>query len=467
MTDKLIKFSTKAGNEYVYDNNSGQIFCVSGKRKQEHVARFRRNIGVYTNPSIETVTKSKVVDFLHKNGYKQLQLEVTTGCNLRCKYCCFSDCYEYTRPHGKDLMSWDVAKKAIDYYYDNFFVVKKNNPLRNPCVSFYGGEPLLNFSIIKKAVEYISQEYFMYQTDYNITTNATLLSEEIGDFMVKNNFAILISLDGDKETHNRNRVFINGDGSYDVVMKNLKRLRERYPDFQKLAISACYDPAIDYGRVEAFFNNEKLFVAKHSFIDGTNTTYFERFTQEDLNNFKQNQKKYKDKYIFSKTPFSKNEFITFSVGIGFMEFAFHMMFGDKRNGITPYSGTCVPGEKIYVAFDGKIHMCEKVNPRYSIGDVSEGGIDPCKIADISNEYNKKIGIHCKKCEISKLCSLCFKSFGGAEGFEYCDDICNKLKEHVNEVLVEYAELLERRPDEVERITGEYFSQVMEVVGEGC
>ena len=48
-----------------------------------------------------------------------------------------------------------------------------------------------------------------------------------------------------------------------------------------------------------------------------------------------------------------------------------------------------------------------------------------------------------------------------------EDICNKLKEHINGVLIEYAELLERRPEEVEKITGEYFGRVMDVVGEGC
>lgn len=38
---------------------------------------------------------------------------------------------------------------------------------------------------------------------------------------------------------------------------------------------------------------------------------------------------------------------------------------------------------------------------------------------------------------------------------------------MSDVLVEYAELLEKRPQEVERITSEYFGKIMEVVGEGC
>lgn len=467
MSKEIIPFVTRTGNDYIYDNNSGQIFCVSGAGKRDHSLEFRNRIGQYEAPSVEIITESKVTDFLTKNGYKQLQLEVTTGCNLRCRYCCFSECYEYTRSHGSDFMSWDIARKAIDGYYNSFKTIKLNNPLRNACVSFYGGEPLLNYKLIKKAVGYIAKKYPMFRTDYNITTNATLLNEQIGDFLVENNFAILISLDGDKDTHDRNRVFANGIGSFDTVIKNLRFFRKKHPDYPKLAISACYDPAIDYEKVEQFFNEEKLFVAKHSFIDGVNTTYFDRFSSSDWEIFKHRQRKFKDKYIVSEKPFDKDEFIAFSVGVGYMEFAFHMMYGDKRNAITPYSGTCVPGEKLYVSTDGSIHMCEKVNPRYRIGHVNEGGLNAKRIADISNEYNREIAPHCKRCSISKLCSLCFKSFGGAEGFAYNESMCITLKEHVREMLVEYAELLEKRPQEVERITGEYFGQIMEVVGEGC
>lgn len=375
MSKEIVSFVTRTGNKYEYDNNSGQIFCVTGAGKRNHTLEFKKKIGQYASPSIEIITEDKVRDFLCKNGYKQLQLEVTTGCNLRCRYCCFSECYEYTRPHGSDFMSWVVARKAIDEYYSDFKIVKQNNPLRNACVSFYGGEPLLNFELIKEATEYIAKKYPMFQTDYNITTNATLLDEQIGDFLVEKNFAVLISLDGDKETHDRNRVFANGVGSFDIVIKNLRIFRKKHPDYKKLAISACYDLDIDYDKVEQFFNEEKLFVAKHSFIDGINTTYFDRFSPSDWENFKYNQRKFKDKYILADKPFDKNEFIVFSVGVGYMEFAFHMMYGDKRNALTPYSGTCVPGEKMYVSTDGTIHMCEKVNPRYSIGNVNAGGID--------------------------------------------------------------------------------------------
>lgn len=467
MTKESITFKTRTGNEYIYDNNSGQIFCVSGKKSRNDVSEFKKKVGVYTDSPIKNITEEDVEDFLIRNGYKQLQLEVTTGCNLRCKYCCFSECYEYTRSHGSSLMTWETAKNAIDYYYKNFAEVKKKNMLRNACVSFYGGEPLLNFKLIKQAVEYIKENYSCYRTDYNITTNATLLTDEIGDFFAENSFAVLISLDGDEETHNRNRVFAAGGGSFETVIGNLRKFRKRHPEHDKLGISACYDPAIDFEKVEKFFNDEDLFVAKHSFIDGVNTTYFDRFNEEDWIKFRDNQRKFRDKYIFSDRPISKKEFIAFSVGVGFMEFAFHLMYGDRRNDITPYSGTCVPGEKMYVAVDGKIHMCEKVNPRYSIGDINNGGLDTGKIAKWSNEYNREVGVHCKDCEISKLCSLCFKSFGGEEGFRYNENMCNELKNHVKKVLVDYAELLERRPDEVEKITGEYFGRVMDVVGEGC
>jgi len=73
----------------------------------------------------------------------QLTLEITTSCNLRCRYCAFSGKYEYTRKHGNDNMSEEIARKAIDYYVDHSKKAERHS------IGFYGGEPLLNIDLIK------------------------------------------------------------------------------------------------------------------------------------------------------------------------------------------------------------------------------------------------------------------------------------------------------------------------------
>ena len=50
---------------------------------------------------------------------------------------------------------------------------------------------------------------------------------------MEKDFDITISLDGSQEEHDKNRKFINGQGSFTTIMKNIKDLRERYPKYVK------------------------------------------------------------------------------------------------------------------------------------------------------------------------------------------------------------------------------------------
>lgn len=62
-----------------------------------------------------------------------------------------------------------------------------------------------------------------------MTTNAVLL-EQYMDFLVKNNFEILISLDGNKYNDSY-RVFKNGNSSFDTVISNIDKLYSSYPAY--------------------------------------------------------------------------------------------------------------------------------------------------------------------------------------------------------------------------------------------
>jgi len=64
MNNETVSFVTRTGNKYIYDNNSGQIFCEMGAGKREQISEFKKRIGQYANPPIEIITESKVNDFL-------------------------------------------------------------------------------------------------------------------------------------------------------------------------------------------------------------------------------------------------------------------------------------------------------------------------------------------------------------------------------------------------------------------
>ena len=64
---------------------------------------------------------------------------------------------------------------------------------------------------------------------YSITTNATLLTDEIIDFFKQYEVEVTISLDGPKEIHNSKRIAaIDGRGSFEQVIKSLKKIKSRW-----------------------------------------------------------------------------------------------------------------------------------------------------------------------------------------------------------------------------------------------
>ena len=71
------------------------------------------------------------------------------------------------RSHGNSLMSYSIAKKAIDSYFQLFNKARPFNKNRKPIISFYGGEPLINFKLIQKSTEYIKSFYrsFLYNSN--------------------------------------------------------------------------------------------------------------------------------------------------------------------------------------------------------------------------------------------------------------------------------------------------------------
>ena len=153
---------------------------------------------------------------------KALCLNVAHDCNLRCKYC-FADEGEY---HGrKALMSFEVGKAALD------FLVKNSGNRRNLEVDFFGGEPLLNWNVVKQLVEYgrsIEKEAGK-NFRFTITTNGTLLNQEILDYVNKEMGNIVLSIDGRKEVNDKMRPKAGGQGTYDeIVPKYIKVAESRH-----------------------------------------------------------------------------------------------------------------------------------------------------------------------------------------------------------------------------------------------
>ena len=152
-------------------------------------------------------------------------LNVTNQCNLSCKYC-----YEFgedrvANPEGKpEFMSEETAQAAVDH-------LLANSPGRRSVhVTFFGGETLLNFKVVRSTIQYAqlrAREAGKY-VDFSLTTNATLLTPAVIDFLAENRVGITISIDGPREMHDQFRVFTGGRGSYDIIVPKVRALLEKH-----------------------------------------------------------------------------------------------------------------------------------------------------------------------------------------------------------------------------------------------
>jgi uncharacterized protein len=150
-----------------------------------------------------------------------LVLNLTNQCNLSCQYC-----YEFgedkvATPEGKPkFMDLETAKASVD------FLLEQSAGRKGVHITFFGGETLMNFPLLKNVVAYASEKAAAQgrSIDFSLTTNATLLTPAIIEFLSENCIGVTVSMDGPKEMHDKLRVFANGRGSYDIIEPRVRAL---------------------------------------------------------------------------------------------------------------------------------------------------------------------------------------------------------------------------------------------------
>ncbi len=131
----------------------------------------------------------------------QYHVLTTERCNLHCKYC------GGTR---------ELPGLPLDISYDIEDLISFISKDPDAVIGFYGGEPLLAMEKMEEIMDKVPAKAFTLQT------NGTLL-HMIKDRYLHRFHSILVSLDGGREVTDASR----GEGSYDMVMKNVHVIKER------------------------------------------------------------------------------------------------------------------------------------------------------------------------------------------------------------------------------------------------
>jgi uncharacterized protein len=383
---------------------------------------------------------------------QQLILEVTERCNLRCKYCIYNEGVKDVRNHSNNDMTEEIAFKAVDYLYDN------SDEVEEPTISFYGGEPLLEFDLIKQVVEYSKDKFKNRKISFAMTTNCTLITEEISEFLAVNLFYITLSIDGPKEIHNMYRTTNKNLGSFEKVIDGINNLNKAFTKInadKKFNINIVYSPPYTLNKLNdifVFFNESTLFSKVASFnisyphkgsipqqiIDQYSTKEEKNLYKWTSNNFVEYLTNNHDIPLFYKRQVEQE-----------LVHIFTRKVSDIPNNKIFLNGCCIPfGRKIFISSKGEINICERADGTPGIGNIkNEININIIKeyFVDV---YSKESFTNCSKCWGNKICGLCY-AYAYETGYisiKKRNKYCNTHLENILSNLELYSKLLKINAD---------------------
>jgi len=469
MQDYLVHPFRTESKYYVYDANTNLIASVSKEIYKfltgsnlandlreaclKAIENSRRETGLFSEfrpHGSRQFFQDDEIRYKINHELKHVTLKVTEGCNLRCSYCIYGGDYSGRPKHSNLMMPLEVAQKAIDYFMHHSDRFK--GPL---ALGFYGGEPLLNFNTIQRATEYFKEQVGNTDHVLALTTNGTILSNRIIDFLVKNEIALTISIDGPQAVHDKYRVDIKGNGTFDKVMRNLNVLYNLAPEYVEsmVRINVTLVPPVNFKILDAFFSNLPV----RQFEVGLVELFGSKF--QELAKLGITGSGYQDlraKFInaaisgrLAKSPKPPELCFTDSLfGKAMKKIHQRGVFDRLPDWHTP-GGLCTPGaDKILVAPDGKFYVCEKVdgNDNMKIGDI-DGGVNTEQVIRGIHLFYEFLGRECSNCWFSRLCPVCYAHCVHNHHLDPRKRRfnCNLLKAQYSEMMSIYCEIMEVNP----------------------
>jgi uncharacterized protein len=209
---RLLRFSSEV--QSLEDRCAGGSPVGLSPRRVNDVLKALRDMGLVVpegTPIPEARRPAMAYDYTFMVNVAQI-------CNLRCLYC-------YTQEGRFDFTGGQRTRMIPDDAKRLALAVRRWFPQATvTCFHFYGGEPLINFPAIQALVEETRSNEQPCCYEFAITTNGTLLTPRIADFLDEHRFTVFLSIDGPARIHDQARIFGDGRGSFDVVKQNLDYL---------------------------------------------------------------------------------------------------------------------------------------------------------------------------------------------------------------------------------------------------
>ncbi|TYQ15068.1 UNVERIFIED_CONTAM: uncharacterized protein Cloal_1474 [Acetivibrio alkalicellulosi] len=429
LLEDLLNKNTLLNNDFIYEEYKENAKIISLKEKGYLSSKKTKEIIHPISDILEYYLSSKI---------KMIILQVTQQCNLRCEYCAYSGSY-INRKHKNVRMSFETAKKGIDFLIDNSKDIDEVN------VGFYGGEPLLEFELVKKAILYAEEVAEGKKITFSFTTNGTLFTKEVIEFLMKHDVSITISLDGPKEVHDMNRKFaVSGCGTFEKITDNLEFFKNNYPEyFKKILFNAVIDYKSSFSCLSEFFTSYD--VLKDSYLITSEVSDEYSLEQRNRNEDYDVQLSYEMfKMYLAKLNRIDNKNVSKLVTSYFDNLRKKMITDRLRkesvNDKGHHGGPCVPGaQRLFMDVDGNLFPCERVSEESDVMRIGHinNGFDYNKIRNLLN-IGKITEANCIDCWAFDYCSLCatfadeLDELSAKKKLSYCQSVRYSLEDQLKD-----------------------------------
>lgn len=212
--------------DFIQQSAEAAVNSLKDKHKEaEIIEAYNELMKLQLNNQINSpdTYREKVLNEKKEMHTKALCLNIAHDCNIRCGYC-FASTGDYHG--GRKLMPIEIAKGAID------FLLNTSGDRKRLEVDFFGGEPLMNFDVVRETVKYgrEKQKEYNKRIGFTITTNGTLLNDEIEAFINENMDNVVVSIDGRKSVNDKMRRFPDGRGTFDDILPKIKNFIDKRGD---------------------------------------------------------------------------------------------------------------------------------------------------------------------------------------------------------------------------------------------
>jgi len=211
-TTRLLKISHEVGEQLIHGETAGYPDAL-----RQELIDMKILIPDEENELEEVILENHQA--IADNHSLNFTIFTTSNCQLGCVYC--------GQTHSPQKLSPDLYDHILKYVESQVQALGKNRIY----ISWFGAEPLLGLEAIITLTPALKAIAERNGCDYGarITTNGMLFNPKNYRILRQNDVRdISISIDGLQDDHDQRRFTKGGKGSYEVIMKNLSRVFDRF-----------------------------------------------------------------------------------------------------------------------------------------------------------------------------------------------------------------------------------------------